>query len=54
MDTYGATREDFGITLCVAQRYNASHNPNALLGHKPLDMEAYMNARPNCRAVTLV
>jgi len=45
MDTYGATREDFG-RICVAQRYNARHNPNALLGHKTLDMEGYLNARP--------
>ncbi len=45
MDTYGATREDFGH-ICVAQRYNANHNPNALLGHKTLTMEQYLAAKP--------
>ncbi len=45
MDTYGATREDFG-RICVAQRYNAHHNANALLGQKELTMADYMNARP--------
>ena len=45
MDHYGATREDFG-RICVYQRYNASHYPGALLGHKSLDMQAYMDARP--------
>jgi len=45
MDTFGATREDFG-RIAVAQRYNANHNPNALLGHKPLSMDDYLQARP--------
>ncbi|NIB40443.1 thiolase family protein [Pseudomaricurvus alkylphenolicus] len=45
MDTYGATREDFG-RIAVSQRYNANHNPNALLGHKTLTMEQYLQARP--------
>ncbi|TQV78844.1 thiolase family protein [Exilibacterium tricleocarpae] len=45
MDTFGATREDFG-RICIAQRYNANHNPDALLGHKPLNMAGYLNARP--------
>ena len=43
MNTYGATREDFG-KLCVAQRDNALHNPNALM-KKPLTLDQYMNAR---------
>lgn len=43
MNTYGATREDFG-KLCVAQRDNALHNPGALM-KKPLSLEQYMNAR---------
>ena len=45
MDEYGATREDFG-RICIAQRYNARHNPNALLGRKPLTMAHYLAARP--------
>ena len=45
MDQYGATREDFG-RICVAQRYNANRNPNALLGHKTLTMEQYLAAKP--------
>ncbi|WP_428929265.1 thiolase family protein [Marinibacterium sp. SX1] len=44
MDTYGATREDFG-RLCVAQRDNALRNPNALM-KKPLTMDDYLAARP--------
>lgn len=43
MNTYGATREDFG-KLCVAQRSNALGNPNALM-KKPLTLDQYMNAR---------
>lgn len=39
----GATREDFG-KLCVAQRHNALHNPNALM-KKPLTLEQYLKAR---------
>ena len=45
MDKFGATREDFG-RIAVAQRYNANHYEGALLGHKKLDMQAYLNARP--------
>lgn len=45
MDTYGATREDFGH-IAVSQRYNANHYPQALLGHKSLNMEQYLEARP--------
>ena len=44
MDTYGATREDFG-KLCVAQRDNALKNPHALM-KKPLTLEQYLSARP--------
>ncbi len=43
MRQYGVTREDFG-KLCVAQRRNAMDNPLALL-RKPLDLDAYLNAR---------
>lgn len=43
MDTYGATREDFG-KLCVAQRDNALKNPDALM-KKPLTLEQYMSAK---------
>lgn len=39
----GATREDFG-KLCVAQRSNALHNPNALM-KKPLTLEQYLESR---------
>ena len=44
METHGVTREDFG-RLCISQRQNARHNPNALLGDKELTMEAYLGAR---------
>ena len=43
MRQYGVKREDFG-KLCVAQRRNAMDNPYALL-RKPLDLDAYLNAR---------
>ncbi|HLU19393.1 MAG TPA: thiolase family protein [Pusillimonas sp.] len=39
----GATREDFG-KLCVAQRNNALHNPNALM-KRPLTLEQYLQSR---------
>jgi len=45
METYGATREDFG-RIAVDQRYNANHYPPALFGHKTLSMEQYINCRP--------
>ena len=45
MERHGALREDFG-RICIAQRHNAQHNPGALLGARPLDMEAYLAARP--------
>ena len=45
MERYGARREDFG-KLAVAQRYNANHYPPALLGHKTLNLEDYLQARP--------
>ncbi len=44
MDQYGAQREDFG-RVAVAQRYNANHYAGALLGHKPLSMADYLQAR---------
>jgi len=44
MDTYGATREDFG-KICVAQRENALSYPYALM-KTPLTLDAYMAARP--------
>ena len=44
MNTYGATREDFG-RIAVAQRANALKNPNALF-KLPLTMEQYIAARP--------
>lgn len=44
MQTYGATREDFG-RICVQQRSNALLNPNALM-KKPLSLDDYLNARP--------
>lgn len=43
METYGATREDFG-RMAVAQRTNALSNPYALM-KKPLTLEDYMAAR---------
>ncbi|EED34164.1 thiolase [Luminiphilus syltensis NOR5-1B] len=45
MKRYGATREDFA-RICLDQRYNANHYPMALLGHKPLTLDAYLGARP--------
>ena len=45
MDRFGATREDFG-RIAVSQRYNANHYPGALLGHKTLDMQTYLDAKP--------
>lgn len=45
MRRFGATREDFG-RIAVAQRANASSNPNALLGAKPLTLEGYIAAAP--------
>ena len=44
MDTTGATREDFG-RISVSQRYNANHYAGALLGHKTLDLQGYLDAR---------
>ncbi len=43
MNTYGATRGDFG-RLCVAQRENALTFPHALM-KKPLSLDQYMDAR---------
>jgi len=43
MTRFGADAADFGH-LCVEQRKNAAHNPNALL-RKPLSLDDYLNAR---------
>ena len=43
MRAHGATRADFG-RICVAQRANAAHNPNALL-RQPLTLDDYLAAR---------
>ncbi len=51
MQEYGATREDFG-RICVAQRANALHNPNALM-KKPLTLEQYLEARPIADPIAL-
>lgn len=45
MERYGAQREDFA-RICLDQRYNANHYPNALLGHKTLTLSDYLDARP--------
>ena len=44
MAHFNVGREDFGH-LCVMQRENASHYPNALF-QTPLTIEDYLNARP--------
>lgn len=44
MDATGATREDFG-RLCVAHRFNASHNAHALL-RQPTTLEEYLASPP--------
>lgn len=51
MQTYGATREDFG-RIAVAQRANALKNPHALM-KKPLSLEEYINARPIADPIAL-
>lgn len=45
MQKYGASREDFA-RISLDQRYNANHYPPALLGHKTLSLDDYLNARP--------
>lgn len=45
MRRYGATREDFG-RLAIAQRFNSNHYSAALLGHKTLTLQQYLDARP--------
>ena len=45
MERHGAAREDFG-RLCVTQRYNANRYEHALLRDRPLDLAAYLAARP--------
>ncbi len=44
MEKYGAAREDFA-RICLDQRYNANHYEPALLGHKTLTLDNYLNAR---------
>ena len=44
MEKYGTSREDFA-RISLDQRYNANHYPAALLGHKTLSLNQYMNAR---------
>ena len=51
MDSYGATRQDFG-RICIAQRQNAGENPLAML-REPLTMEQYLDARPVAEPVHL-
>ncbi len=51
MQTYGATREDFG-RICVAQRANALKNPGAVM-KKPLSLDDYMAARPIADPIAL-
>lgn len=51
MQTYGATREDFG-RICVAQRENALLYPDAIM-KKPLTLDDYMNARPIADPIAL-
>ncbi|WP_158818227.1 thiolase family protein [Methylocapsa sp. S129] len=51
MRKFGAKREDFGA-ICVAQRFNALSNPNALM-KKPLTLEQYMAGRPISDPVSL-
>ncbi|MBD3665322.1 thiolase family protein [Sulfitobacter aestuariivivens] len=51
MQTYGATREDFG-RICVAQRTNALKNPGAVMT-KPLSMDQYLAGRPISDPITL-
>ncbi|WP_146344902.1 thiolase family protein [Phaeobacter marinintestinus] len=51
MQTYGATREDFG-RICIAQRANALKNPGAVM-KKPLSLDDYMAARPIADPIAL-
>jgi len=45
MDKFGARRDDFA-RIALDQRYNANHYAGALLGHKRLTINDYMDARP--------
>ena len=45
MHKYGASRDDCG-RISLDQRYNANHYPPAMLGHKTLSLDDYLNARP--------
>ena len=51
MQEFGATREDFG-KICVAQRDNALHYPNALM-KRPLTLDQYIAARPIADPIAL-
>lgn len=44
MHLYGTTSEQLG-RVALACRANASRNPNAVMGGRPLDMETYLNSR---------
>lgn len=52
MERYGVKREDFG-RVCVTQRYNAQHYPQALL-RKNMSMDDYLNARPIAEPLCLL
>lgn len=45
MERFGATRKDFS-RIAVDQRYNANHYPGALLSHKTLSVQQYLDSRP--------
>ncbi len=51
MQTYGATREDFG-RICVSQRENALKSPRAVM-KKPLTLDQYLAARPIADPIAL-
>jgi acetyl-CoA acetyltransferase len=51
MNTFGATREDFG-RICIAQRANSAGHPMALF-KQPLTMDAYLKARLICDPIGL-
>jgi acetyl-CoA acetyltransferase len=44
MHEYGTKREHFG-NVAIAARKHANRNPHAMMRDRPLDMEAYFNAR---------
>jgi len=51
MRAFGIGREEFG-KLCVAQRYNALHYPNALM-KTPLTLQQYLDGRKIADPITL-